>query len=382
MFSQPDLDTLRLCGLLLNIAFAAVFLALWQGRRDDAYLAHWGASAILYAGVLTVFGLTTDRTHPLLGAALVATLIFSNLLLLSGLRQSYGQPPFRAWMPAMALAGGLLGYALPTWLLQAGWIAGPEGLPRIATTLVLMGSVILVGILLMRPGPGPTSRGCRIAGLAMLGYVPGYVLGGALELLGLDAPNYPAMVPMLSDQVLLAILYLGLLAVPGERARHLLQDAALRDPLTGAWNRSGLQAQQASMTGGGALLLLDLDHFKTINDTHGHAAGDAVLASIAARMSALVAEESGYLARIGGDEFVILLPGASSEAAEVLAQRLRGAAARGSTGLPPYTISLGLTMFSPSDAQPMAAALLRADRQLYRAKRRGRNQVASAAEAP
>lgn len=405
MFPLPDVSTVRLCSLLLSFAFMAVFLALWRGRREDVHLLLWGASSAVYAGVLLAFEIFTDRLPPWPGGLIFLALVASNLLLLVGVRVFDGRAPFAPWMLAL-LALGLLGYAGPFWLAATGLPLPLPATARVGSTVALMVCVGVVGALLLRGGPRErpappgqgvprghheagrdAGRGRRIAGLAMLGYVPGYLVAIGLELGGPWGFNLAALLPMLSDQLLLAILYLGLLSMPGERAQHTLREAALRDPLTGAWNRAGLEARRAAIAAGGAaLILLDIDHFKTINDRHGHAAGDAVLVSFAARMAALAAEQSGWLVRLGGDEFVVVLPQAAAETAARLAQRLReaaassGHAAGGNNGLPHYTISLGLSTIGAGADAPgrdaLGAALARADHLLYRAKAQGRNRLA------
>ncbi|PWC28084.1 GGDEF domain-containing protein [Teichococcus aestuarii] len=374
MFPLPDVSTVRLCSLLLSIAFTAVFLVLWRGRGEDDHLLHWALSSALYTAVLLGFQLFTDTLPPWPGSLLFASLVGSNLLLISGARVFEGPRPFAAWM-LLPLLGCALAYSAPFWLAAWGLPLPMPQAGRICGTLGLLAGVCLVGWVLLRGG-GAGWRGRRIAGLAMLGYVPGYVVAILLEFDGAARLNAAALLPMLSDQLLLAVLYLGLLSMPGERAQQTLREAALRDPLTGAWNRAGLEAQRPGLVmAGAALILIDIDHFKSINDRHGHAAGDAVLASLAARAAALAAEQGGWLARLGGDEFVAVLPHASAEEGQLLARRMRGAVAAGGPGLPPYTVSLGLTMVAPGEAG-LEHAMARADDRLYQAKALGRDQLA------
>ena len=106
-----------------------------------------------------------------------------------------------------------------------------------------------------------------------------------------------------------------------ERARHDMENMALRDPLTGHYNRRGLQDRMARDLAPGrdgkvqplTLMHIDLDHFKSVNDTIGHDAGDHVLCVAGERMAAAVGD-SGYVSRVGGDEFCIVLPGTDEEA--------------------------------------------------------------------
>ncbi|HYC71654.1 MAG TPA: GGDEF domain-containing protein [Opitutaceae bacterium] len=155
-----------------------------------------------------------------------------------------------------------------------------------------------------------------------------------------------------------------------------------RDALTGAFNRAyfqrRLEREWALAGRGGALAvaLLDVDHFKAINDAHGHAAGDAVLRGLVARIHPLVG--AGPLARYGGEEFALLLAGADASNAAGLAERLRAAIAAapfpaGARRLA-VTVSIGVAGAAPAMAGPEQLLGL-ADRRLYAAKHAGRNRV-------
>ena len=161
---------------------------------------------------------------------------------------------------------------------------------------------------------------------------------------------------------------------------------AYTDPLTGLYNRRYLDADlrrrvnAAAENGEGfAVALLDVDHFKRVNDTWGHAAGDAVLCNVAQQIRAFL--RTGDLeCRYGGEEFVIVLPATSLTDARLVAERLRLGVAAGRS-LPSteetITASLGVAAWRPGE-EP-AALLHRADQALYAAKRGGRNRVEIAA---
>ncbi len=160
----------------------------------------------------------------------------------------------------------------------------------------------------------------------------------------------------------------------------LLNLASLTDPLTGLLNRRGLQQTLDSWQQQGlafALILLDVDHFKRVNDTHGHDLGDQVLVFLAQKMREC-ARSSDQLCRSGGEEFVILLPAAAVEEALQVAERLRQsvAAALSPTG-EAITLSAGVAgwQVGREDARNL---LRRADEALYRAKGEGRNRVCQA----
>jgi diguanylate cyclase (GGDEF)-like protein len=158
---------------------------------------------------------------------------------------------------------------------------------------------------------------------------------------------------------------------------------AATDALTGLPNRRSLDALLQSWLSGPtprklALLMLDIDHFKQINDQHGHACGDAALRAFAERTRAQL-RDGDHCARYGGEEFVVLLPGAGLERALEIAERLRRAVEGQpllSSPLVNNTVSIGVTVVGPQD---QAASLLeRADAALYRAKSEGRNRVCGA----
>ncbi|MGC1328770.1 MULTISPECIES: GGDEF domain-containing protein [unclassified Pseudomonas] len=166
-----------------------------------------------------------------------------------------------------------------------------------------------------------------------------------------------------------------------------LEDLVATDELTGLYNRRhflGLAGRELLSMGGGSqhgLALIDLDHFKRINDVHGHAAGDQVL-QMFAQVAGACLREGDVLARYGGEEFVLLLPEATTERLELCCERLRLAFATAELeGLevPGLSLSVGMTLLLEGD--DLDDALHRADQALYRAKRNGRNQCAAAWEA-
>ena len=157
-----------------------------------------------------------------------------------------------------------------------------------------------------------------------------------------------------------------------------LDDLSLRDPLTGAGNRRRFERDlEAARSAGGrhALLLVDIDHFKTLNDRHGHPAGDACL-QLVARVIETSLRPSDSVARIGGDEFAVLLAGVGAEEAGAIAQRICVQMQQltvGDAAQPSITLSIGgalSTVQLDSDG-----FLARADAALYEAKRAGRGCV-------
>lgn len=169
-----------------------------------------------------------------------------------------------------------------------------------------------------------------------------------------------------------------------DRVRRQLQTAASTDHLTALANRRVLAGRgeallaRATRGGGGfAAVVFDLDHFKAINDSHGHAVGDRALVHAAATLRA-AARENDLAARSGGEEFVLLIDGADEDAAFAVAERVRAtlAATPFAAGdiRVPLTVSAGVTAWRPGDAA-FDTMLRRADRALYRAKAGGRDRV-------
>ncbi len=175
--------------------------------------------------------------------------------------------------------------------------------------------------------------------------------------------------------------------------RERLRLAGLTDSLTGLYNRRHLQHRleqevTRAQRYGQALscLFVDADHFKRINDTHGHSAGDQVLTALAQRLRARL-RTSDLPTRYGGEEFAVLLPQTDVQNAQMLAHEIcRGVAAAPimlESGEPvTVTVSIGVSALAPGSRHPAAeagAAMLQAaDEAVYRAKAAGRNQVASA----
>lgn len=166
---------------------------------------------------------------------------------------------------------------------------------------------------------------------------------------------------------------------------RLAREEANRDALTGLANRRFVMhdldrrlARRNRQDDAISLILFDIDHFKSVNDTYGHLAGDAVLRRIG-RIFSEQAREGDVVGRIGGEEFVWVLAGADRALTEVIGERLRRAVALGSAvaQVPPVTISIGCVTATETDSS--LSLFARADEALYIAKNEGRNTVRMAA---
>ncbi|MEA2480070.1 MAG: diguanylate cyclase [Thermoleophilaceae bacterium] len=166
------------------------------------------------------------------------------------------------------------------------------------------------------------------------------------------------------------------LAYDSARQRETLREQVKRDGLTGLLNhRACHERLRQELEAGGpvAVVCIDLDHFKVINDAHGHAEGDRVLAATAERLRSVV-RASDVVGRLGGEEFVLILPGVDVEGAEDCAERARAALAELTVRGRPLAASAGVAA-SPADGVEPSELLANGDAALYWAKRTGRGRT-------
>lgn len=175
------------------------------------------------------------------------------------------------------------------------------------------------------------------------------------------------------------------LALSNLRLRETLRRQSIRDPLTGLYNRRYLEeslnrelARSARRALPLSVLMLDVDHFKRFNDSHGHTGGDALLSAVGHLLATTLRSED-IACRYGGEEFTLILPEAGRDDAPQRGEQIRDAIARlsvsnGNLMLPPITASIGIATY-PGDGDSGTDLLRKADAALYRAKRNGRNRV-------
>jgi diguanylate cyclase (GGDEF)-like protein len=294
--------------------------------------------------------------------------------------------PEVGWLWLLPLAAGFAGFAVADRFMQASerpwlWVAAAWG----ALPLLLGGAVIATG--------GPTSP------VLMWFALPAVTLGARFDPWGMVVGTvYLVSVFLLStvavdpasasahSQALVATIALVLSTVILSGALVESDKAHRRrstlDPLTGLLNRNALEQRLTELEGtpcddargrSHALLLCDLDHFKRVNDQLGHAAGDVVLQDVADTMRAVL-RVGDSIYRIGGEEILIVLPGASEHDAVGVAERLRQAVRKRRPAGVGVTISIGAAVTKPSvvNTDDLVA---RADAALYAAKAGGRDQV-------
>ena len=213
--------------------------------------------------------------------------------------------------------------------------------------------------------------------------------GRELEACRADGSSFPIELNVTDTGLEDPPLYVGIIRDISDRkaAEAELRRLATTDPLTGLPNRRHfLEMAEAECHRAGrygrpfSLVMLDVDHFKGVNDRHGHSAGDAVLQSLAAAVSGGLRDEA-VAGRLGGEEFAILLPEAAGEDAAAVADRIRQRVAETpvATGVGDLivTVSLGVATWQPP-AEAVDSLLSRADAALYTSKERGRNRVTRA----
>lgn len=269
-------------------------------------------------------------------------------------------------------------------------LSGRPGLVIAATIAVLGSTAAMNAWLLYRHGTGQL----RPAALTLAAQHGAWALFALARLVYIAVAGFDrqSAVSTLAPAMLVATLMLtchalGLVwLVVGRLQEHLVRQAAT-DPLTGALNRRALLARleqertRAARDGAGfALATFDLDHFKQLNDTHGHLVGDATLVGVVEVARHLLRPDD-VVARLGGEEFCLLLPGVTGDAALALAERVRAALPRldiiSAAGPVAVAASFGVAWYG-AHGDDWPSLLKAADGALYCAKRGGRNRVMAA----
>lgn len=294
--------------------------------------------------------------------------------------------PSRAWwlLPWLVAASSGAGWLAPAWTWPGASIAQ-------LLNAVLFGWCAALAWRAARRGHGlPLMLMAATLAVSALSFA-GWALHLWVNVIGQPSrPVRPEELSMLAWNVMASmwLMLIGgvgfILAVLSQLVRQLV-DASLTDPLTQVLNRRGLERRLRTLLADRTVApsrlgvaVIDLDHFKRINDTHGHAAGDDVLVWCARRMGAAL-RGADILCRAGGEEFVVVVPDADAALTRDVAERLRAAIAQAPArvragGSVPVTVSIGVV---GADASPTGfdRALELADAALYTAKQAGRNRV-------
>jgi len=280
-----------------------------------------------------------------------------------------------AWLPGLLLV-----------LLVLPWPADKEWFPGIGNLLLLLANVVAIIALALA-----WRRGGRHAGQMLFAWVPLVAMSTARAVqLSIGA----SLSPWLEYGLPLTLAYAAVVLMLGladrmqafRSERDRARQDAQHDPLSGAYNRVGiLQQLQLAVSEMRrrprplAVLFLDIDHFKQINDTHGHALGDACIRRLARLVQEhLMSGES--FGRLGGEEFMLVMPGTDGRRAHVAAEHLRREVQARCAVIDEIpvgmTVSIGSAQCAP--AETAEALVRRADAAMYAAKKAGRNQVVAA----
>jgi len=375
---------LWLVGFQMGLYAFAWFLCSVLLNEDRAAVAHWAAFMLMTGAVMLLAGARDEPRHWIFynGANVLSIIAFA--VVCRGI-ELFMRVPRHDLEQALVvvLAGGTVALLGPqvehaSWrvvlsygsqgylMLRAMWsVRRALRLEFGRTTFV---AIVLPGLLISLL-------------LAILAIKQLADFAHPMEMQRGTAGNYGLMYYYLGGS---ALFNFGFMVLLTQRLVVKLLHSSRRDALTGLFNRRALDEEMQRtwqrhlrIHEPFAVLLADIDHFKTINDTHGHAAGDRVLASVA-RILQSHARGTDVVGRIGGEEFLVVLPSASLQEAQRFAERLRhlveGQSIRFGGNTLRVTISVGIARVYEDDVS-IEAVVARADGALYRAKAAGRNRV-------
>ncbi|PTR30855.1 diguanylate cyclase (GGDEF)-like protein [Luteibacter sp. OK325] len=373
-----DVHTLGIIGLAVGATIALSFTLLSLVLRGMLALHIWAAAFWL----LTLAGLAEgyDENATFLSAIVGSVLIaFANGAMLGGIAIHIGFPLRWRW-PALLIALFLA--------VQVAFLIAPPP-QAVEATVFGMKSIIwdiwMIWLLLFRAPPELRS-GCAFTALVFVIDTFFYLARAAVSLHP-EMQSHELLATILTTSNYLFgilctfLLSTGFTLMLAQRLVHDLRCAAEIDGLTGLLNRTAVVREsnrRLAITRGrsNSALLFDLDNFKAVNDSWGHAGGDAVLKHFAETVRASGIPEHALFSRYGGEEFLLLLPGASPNAASSLAESLRtrieGAPAPFSGASIAFTTSVGVCTSTNTEIHVLIQA---ADEALYRAKNAGRNRV-------
>jgi diguanylate cyclase (GGDEF)-like protein len=386
---QPSLKvhspTLLIIAALLTALVTTVLYAVWSFNRNIPGLRLWMVSFLL-GSVFSVSLLVRDWFPEVVAVAISqGSVSLAAYLCLMASRMYMGRRPFSHWYAVVGI-GALMVASVYFTVVQ----------PHLGMRFVFVG--LGAGICFLLTARTMADGGVRrVPARYLFALVAGLhglflLLRPALFKLAPVAPGGlpdAGLVALVSQFVLLeaivavVLLGFGALMLANEFITSELRHLAEMDPLTNVFNRRAFltlldKAISAAQRTGTAVpvLVMDLDHFKNINDTWGHRAGDDVLRHFVMLAHRCLRKED-VMGRLGGEEFAIFLPNASAAGALAVAERLRALVeaqpvATGPQSIP-LTVSVGVTLCAHGDAA--GAALQRADEAMYLAKERGRNRV-------
>jgi diguanylate cyclase (GGDEF)-like protein len=379
---SDDVSALFSVSIYVESMLGLLMLFMWVQNFEIRAVGWWGSAHLLRAGSISLFGLYGQVPD-------VITIDLANVILLTSFATTWiGTRLYagRKANPLLLFAGGIV------WLLASQL---PDFQQSIAMRSLLSGFIIAgytwaaAAELWHCPNCQTVSRLPAIFLLFAHGAL--FLLRTPLSMMlphpaGTERVFGSIWLTVLSSEALLFTISIAfiLMAMAKERGAFIHKAAAMLDPLTGVWNRRGLLTEnerffQRPAKGAQevAVLLIDLDNFKSINDRFGHAFGDRVLQIFAATARNAV-RGTDFVGRLGGEEFAVVLHGLARERAAAVAERIRNAFAAEAERIEGRkvgaTVSIGLALHDGS-AIAFTELLWKADRALYRAKEGGRNRV-------
>jgi diguanylate cyclase (GGDEF)-like protein len=384
MLSVPTLWTVFVINFLA-VGMVWAYVVHSYPKFDAARF--WAGSAFaaaVGAGSATLRVVMTESLLPLLAGGTI--LIFAACLAAMGISRFYDQPV--SWRRPALLTG--LSFAS-----LAFFIYGYDSVTmRIAIYAIAQSLPLALSLKpLFSRQNGSLNAGARLTGVVVILIIGVYAVRLASGLTHIGGEfNFMHFNPAQSALILVLVflsmaLNFGFLVMAIERLRNEVADLALLDDLTGVANRRHLTQRLAeecarSERGGEpfALLVIDLDGFKAINDTYGHAAGDACLQHFTL-MTQTCLKPGDLLARTGGDEFCIVLPSAMLQEGALIAERVLEVCrddAAGCVGADiPIAVSIGVAQWHPEMGAFPDRLIAAADHALYAAKKRGKNGYAA-----
>ena len=384
MLSVPTLWTVFVINFL---AVGMVWAYVMHSYPKFDAARFWAGSAFaaaVGAGLATLRVVMTDSLLPLLAGG--TTLIFAACLAAMGISRFYDEPV--SWRGAVLLTG--LSFASLTF-----FIYGYDSVTmRIVIYTIAQSLPLALSLrLLFSRQNGSLNAGARITGVVVILIVGIYAVRLAAGLTHIGGEfNFMHFNPTQSALILVLVflsmaLNFGFLVMAIDRLRNEVADLALLDDLTGVANRRHLARRLAEECARSersgepfALLVIDLDSFKAINDTHGHAAGDACLQHFTL-MAQTRLRPGDLLARAGGDEFCIVLPASTLQEGALIAHRVLEVCrddAAGCVGADiPIAVSIGVAQWHQEIGAFPDRLIAAADHALYAAKKRGKNCYAA-----
>lgn len=379
------LPTIIVMGALLSVLLAMVLGLTLRSAPSGSRgtLVTWSGAVALMAIYWLLFALVEfDYLPPAWMVAVNLLLVLALVGFLRAVRAFLHRP-----IAHTVLVGALLGLTA-----VLAWYGLPEPDKTASVVVVSIASAALLAVIAWSlrgaiAGHGGEARR-YLQGLALIGMVLiAGRLGERLADPGSDEDTLSRLLVLLYIAVMPLFATFGFLMMHTDRANAELERQASTDPLTGALNRRALQqiadrylSEARRHRRPASLLMVDADHFKLINDTYGHEAGDAVLCELLRRIQEMLRLED-VIGRIGGEEFVLLLPGTPEHEAMAVAERIRQRIG-GETFIHrgeeiPLTVSIGVAEREPGEGD-FETLLKRSDLAMYAAKRAGRNRVVSA----